>query len=1380
MPDAGTAAPAPRPNDVAVIGMCGRFPGAPDLASFWSRLRAGDDLLTSFTDAELAAAGVPEQLLGDPRYVRRAAALPDAFSFDHEFFGVTRREAKLLDPQQRILLEVAWELLETIGYSAGADDESVGVFAGASVNTYLTNVVARVCDPLTHEGTELMLANDKDYLTTRISYKLGLKGPSVNVQTACSTSLVAVHMAVQSLLTGDCDIALAGGVSVIANPYPGYVFSEGMMFSPDGRCRPFDAAAAGTTFGDGVGLVALKRLAEAIEDGDRILAVVKGSAINNDGSAKVGYSAPSIDGQRAVITEAQAVAEVDSDTISYVEAHGTATALGDPIEFAALSEAFAESGSGRVGHCALGSVKANVGHLAAAAGITGFIKTVLALQHREIPGHPTFTRPNPGIDLADSPFYINTLATAWPSGDTPRRAGVSSFGIGGTNAHVVLEEAPALASRPTPAGGTQLLALSARTDRALRELAGRLADTLEQADAPDLADVAHTLRAGRRGFGHRYAVVAPDRATAAAQLRALADGRAAARPAVHGAPAVSFLFGEVTAADFQALAGELAAVAERAQRSIDSADICAEDPLAGRLTASQVLASLWTESGVRPEAVAGAGTGEVLAACFGGVLTPADTLALLNWRAGLLDTAPTITPRPARIPLLSAVVGGELPQSRLLDPSHWSRDVWEGHRLAEAFAGRTGDGATVLAIGDLPDGLPGELGPDTEPALPPVARLLSDAARLWTAGVPVDWSAWSGGEHRRVPLPVQPLNRNHLRLEPPSASVSASVSAVGRESAAGREPASGREPVRDRTPAEWLYTPSWRRLGPVAGAHAASTSPGGPWLLFADSGGTGDALAGVLRERNATPVLVRHGSAFARTAADSFTVDPADPGDYEKLFAALAADGLTPERVVHLWSLDIAPGGNASDDLDRDCDLGLFSVLDIAGRLVRDGGGAGAHLAVVARDVHAITGDEAVAPAAAMTDAALHALPPECAGLRTRGIDIGTAVLAPEALLAEVAAPTAAPVAFRHGHRWAQHVVPVAADSGLPEPTGRLRPGGVYLITDGLGQLGLALAGHLARVAGATLILTGRTPLPSPDAFDRWIAEHGVADPVSRKIEAVRAVERLGGTVMAASVDVTDARAMRELVSAARQRFGRIDGWFHCAGVPRRRVDHRTDRAAWRETLAPTVRGALVLAEVFADAPAEFGVMMSSLAPVLAGSGCAGHAAADRFLDAQASAVGGLVSIGWEDRARPGTGPVEPSGDVLELVLRADLPSRLAVCTTDLERRIQRQRTRPEPARPADPALQLPLRGDELKSALAKLWSQALRTEVDRYDRSIFDLGGDEMLAVRLARRIAEELGVPLTARELLAHPTIDRLAARLDPEPVAARAAVSAPPHHG
>lgn len=1342
---------------ISVIGMACRFPGADDHRQFWDVIRNDRSQVGEVPQARWdMGRGGPAEACGEAAGrppVRWAGLIDDVDAFDAQFFRFSPLEAESTDPQQRIMLELAWSCLEDAAIAPSAlSGRDVGVFIGSFNLDYKELQERQLREVAAHHSTGTIGA----VIANRISHFFDFHGPSVVVDTASSASLHALHLAVQSLQQGECALALAGGINLVLTPARHTSFAKTGMLSPTGSCRPFDERADGYVRGEGGGTVLLKPLADAVRDGDHIYGVIKGSAVNHSGRTRT-LTYPSDDAQAQVVADAIVRAGVSPETIGYVEAHGTGTPTGDPVEIEGLVEGFrrarGETADPRAHHyCGLGSVKPNIGHLEAAAGVAGLIKVLLALEHRQLPALRDFQRLNPRIDLDGTPFHIVDRLREWKpllsqAGEPlPRRASVSSFGIGGTNAHVVLEEAPPLPPRPTPAGGTRLLALSARTDGALRELAGRLADTLEQADAPDLADVAHTLRTGRRGFGHRYAVVAHDRATAAAGLRALADGSAAVRPTVRSAPAVSFLFGEVTAADFRALAGELAAVAEEAQRSIDSAAICAEHPLAGRLTASQVLATLWTESGVRPEAVGGAGTGEVLAACFGGVLTPADTLALLSWRAGLLDSPPTITPRAARIPLLSAVVGGELPPSRMLDPLHWTRDVWEGQRLAEACAGRTGDGATVLAIGDLPDGLPGEPGPGTEPVPSPVARLFSEAARLWTAGVPVDWSAWSGGDPRRVPLPVQPLNRSRLRLEPP--------------------PAPGREPVRARTPAEWLYTPSWRRLGPVGGAHAASAPPVGPWLLFADSGGTGDALAGVLRDRNATPVLVRHGGAFARTAADSFTVDPADPGDYEKLFAALAADGLTPERVVHLWSLDIAPGGNATDDLDRACDLGLFSVLDVAGRLVRDGGGAGAHLAVVTRDVHVVTGGEAVAPAAAMTDAALHALPRECAGLRCRGIDIGTAVVAPEALLAEVTAPTAAPVAFRYGQRWAQHAVPVAADSGLPERAGRLRPGGVYLITGGLGRLGLALAGHLARVAGATLVLTGRTPLPPPDAFDRWITEHGAADPVSRKIEAVRAVERLGGTVMAATVDVTDARAMRELVSAARHRFGRIDGWFHCAGAPHQRADHRTDRAAWRAALAPAVRGALVLAEVFADAPADCGgVMMSSLASVLADSGSAGHAAACRFLDAQASAVDGLVSIGWEDRARPGTGPAEHSADVLELVLRADLPSRLAVCTTDLERRIQRQWTRPEPARPAASAPGRPLRGDALKSALAKLWSQALRIEVDRYDRSIFDLGGDELLAVRLARRIAEELDVPLTTRELLAHPTIDRLAARLDPE---------------
>ncbi|GLZ28443.1 hypothetical protein Lesp02_06330 [Lentzea sp. NBRC 105346] len=519
-----------RSQDIAVIGMHGRFPGAANVDELWRRVRAGDDMISSYTDEQLAAAGVPRALLGDPRYVKARGSLPDAFLFDHEFFGYSRREAELIDPQQRLFLEVAWELLEAIGYAGGGP--SIGVFAGAGMNTYLPNVIARHCDLLSFEGTELLVTNDKDYLATRVSYKLGLTGPSLSVQTACSTSLVAVHLAVQSLLTGECDIAMAGGVSVYIGPRPGYLHQDGLMLSPDGRCRSFDAAAAGTSFTDGVGIVALKRLAEAVEDGDEVLAVIRGSAVNNDGAdGKLAYTAPSMAGQREVIGEALAVAEADAQSIGYLEAHGSATALGDPIEFTALREAFGPGG--RTGYCALGSIKANIGHLAAAAGVAGLIKTVLMLRHREIPPHPHFTRAHPEIDLGSGPFYISTDLRAWPDGDTPRRAGVSSFGFGGTNAHVVVEEAAPVAPGE-PDRSPQVVTVSAKTAEALRELANRLADHLVAENAPALADVAYTLRAGRRDFPFRHTVIGSGAHEVAAALRAPANGAAPSGPVPRG------------------------------------------------------------------------------------------------------------------------------------------------------------------------------------------------------------------------------------------------------------------------------------------------------------------------------------------------------------------------------------------------------------------------------------------------------------------------------------------------------------------------------------------------------------------------------------------------------------------------------------------------------------------------------------------------------------------------------------------------------------------------------------------------------------------------------------------------------------------------------
>ncbi|HEX5759074.1 MAG TPA: amino acid adenylation domain-containing protein [Thermoanaerobaculia bacterium] len=490
---------------VAVVGMAGRFPGAADVERFWENLAAGVESVSFFDRDELAAAGVDPAQLEDPAYVPARAALDGAELFDAELFGYTPREAEVMDPQHRLLLECAWEALERAGCDPRRYGGPVGVYAGAGPNTYLLFNLMAHREALAAVGPfQTMLANGGDFLANRLSYKLGLRGPSLTVQTACSTSLVAVHLAVQSLLNGECDLALAGGVRVAVPRPAGYLYQTDGILSPDGRCRPFDADAQGSVDGEGAAVVVLKRLDDALAEGDRIHAVILGTAVNNDGDERVGFTAPGVGGQAGVLAMAQAVAGVDPETIGFVEGHGTGTRLGDPIEVAALRQVFAAATPR--GSCALGSVKGNVGHLDAAAGVTSLIKAVLALERGLIPPTVNFRRPNPQLGLAESPFFVNAEALPWPPGEEPRRAGVSSFGMGGTNAHAVLEEAP-----PVPPGSPsrswQLLVLSAAGAPALEAMTDRLAEHLARRPEPDLADVAFTLQVGRRELAHRRAVV---------------------------------------------------------------------------------------------------------------------------------------------------------------------------------------------------------------------------------------------------------------------------------------------------------------------------------------------------------------------------------------------------------------------------------------------------------------------------------------------------------------------------------------------------------------------------------------------------------------------------------------------------------------------------------------------------------------------------------------------------------------------------------------------------------------------------------------------------------------------------------------------------------
>jgi polyketide synthase PksN len=504
--------------EVAIVGMAGRFPGAEDLDAFWRNLLAGADTLSRYSREELERAGVPPELIDGGIWVAAAGEIPRPDLFDAAFFGFTAREAEITDPQHRILLECCWEAMEQAGYDPARVPGPVGVFAGSGGSRYLTVNLASNPDLVALAGQmEVTLANEFDFLTTRVSYKMDLRGPSVPVRTACSTGLVAAHFACRSLLAGECDLALAGGVSV-AHPTVGYPYQEGGISSPDGHCRSYDAEARGSVASSGAGVVLLRRLEDALADGDTIHAVIKGSAVNNDGAGKIGFTAPGIDGQARVIADALAMAEVEPASVGFVEGHGSGTPLGDQIEITALKKVFAD-GERAPGTLAVGSVKSNIGHCNAAAGAAGLIKAALAVKYGTVPPTVHFRSCDDRLGLAGTPLYVSASAQQWKV-EGPRRAGVSSFGLGGTNAHLVLEEPPA----PAPSGPGaewQLLVLSARTETALRAARDGLRAHLEAHPDVPLADVAWTLQAGRAEWEHRFAVPCRDAAGAA---RALAEG----------------------------------------------------------------------------------------------------------------------------------------------------------------------------------------------------------------------------------------------------------------------------------------------------------------------------------------------------------------------------------------------------------------------------------------------------------------------------------------------------------------------------------------------------------------------------------------------------------------------------------------------------------------------------------------------------------------------------------------------------------------------------------------------------------------------------------------------------------------------------------------
>ncbi len=1154
---------------IAIVSMACRFPKADDIEALWQLLSQGEEAIRFFSDEELLASGVDASQLAQPDYVKAKGMIGDIENFDAHLFGYNPREAELMDPQQRVLLECAWQLLESAVLDPLRYQGDIATYVGVGMNIYLlNNLLTDLSLKESSDFYQMLIASDKDFAATRLAYKLNLTGPAVAINSACSTSLVAVHYACQSLWDYQCDAAIAGGATLLVPQHSGYLYQQGGIPSQDGHCRAFDAKAGGTVPASGAGLVLLKRLDDATRDNDTIYAVIKGSAVNNDGADKIGFTAPSVNGQAAVIAEAMAVANVSADSIDYLEAHGTATPMGDPIEIAALKLAYSRAENKQ--YCALGSIKTNLGHMDTAAGIAGLMKAALALHHKQIPASLHYTEANPVIDFKQSPFYVNQQLQNWPQTSTPRRAGVSSFGIGGTNAHVVLEQAPELDN----AGGSssrkqQLLPLSAKSPAALKQLALSIADYLQNNVQKNLADMAFSLAVGRRELGVRGTVLAENPQQAIQSLSELQTFTSTDTP-----PAVVFMFpGQGTQ---RIRMGQFLYQTEVVfQQQVDH---CCDylKPLLGldlrqilfpeqddehnaeqQLNKTQLtqpalfvfeysLAMQLMAWQIKPAAMIGHSLGEYVAACIAGVFSLEDALSLVVERARLMqsvlkgamlavtatqtqcqqwlneeltlaavnaehqcvlsgtqqaidallpqlehDSIPyrqlvvehgfhsplmesaadafteslnKIETKPNTVPFLSNLTGS------WFESSHESADYWRNHmlqpvRFAEGLETvcaefdqlillEVGAGCVLQAFAKPILGQDQiTLGTLSNPSCLDQADLQATVAQLWSAGVTVDWSSFYQSEQRsRLALPTYPFQRQRCWVEPKT---NLNNNSVVHSTAH----------VATVDLAQWFSTVNWLRCLSMPQLTAQSADI---YLAFVNDIGLDSKLPSIKKATDQWRKITT-ASHYQQIDEHRFVLNPELEQDFECLIKDLALTEDQTIELVYCWNI------NTEQSFDNAVQsyLGLLNFCKILNRLSPQ---IHCRITVITQGLFEVIGAEnSLSPLQALMLGPVTVVPQEYPHIQCRLIDCeATQSTLPDFSGLNDDNPV---LAWRHGYYWR----PDLEKLYLPDPEQNqdvLKHQGSYLITGGLGGIGLSLAGFLARQYQAKLVLTTRQDFP--------------------------------------------------------------------------------------------------------------------------------------------------------------------------------------------------------------------------------------------------------------------------------------------------------------
>jgi phthiocerol/phenolphthiocerol synthesis type-I polyketide synthase E len=1503
-------------KDIAIVGMSLRFPGANDVNGFWKNIVTGTESITNFSDEELRAAGLDESIINGQDYVKSAGIIKDVDQFDANFFGYSQKDAELADPQSRIFLECAWEALEDSGYVPETFDGKIGVYGSAYASNYLLkNLPRHVAESAKKENEFYTLYQCvNDYLATNTAYKLNLKGPSISIQTWCTSTIVATHLACKSLREKECDMALAGGVQ-IRLPQEGYFVQDG--YSPDGHCRSFDKNSNGMVAGSGAGILVLKRLEDAVKHRDHIYAVIKGTSINNDGAGnqKLSYHGITSQGIYAAAMDAIQDAEINPSTIQYMEGHGGATELGDRIEFSALTKAYTRN---QEKYCAIGSVRPNIGHLGNASGAAALIKTALALNKKIIPPSINFTALSSFNDKKHNPFYVNTISKNWDN-DLPRRAAVNSYGVGGTNTHVILEEAPERTNTHT-FRSPQLLTVSAKTPTALDAITKNLINYLLNNPTSNLADIAYTLNIGRKNFAFKRATLITQPKNAVVELQKMLA--IAPTENLGDVPPVAFMFpghGD----QYDRMAFELYQTEPAFKKHLD---VCAKlfHTISGidflnvlypsvnsepRLYASDdirithpalfsieyAMSQMLIELGIQPKAMIGYSLGEIVAACLAGVFTLEEALTLIADQAALvMELAPggmlavplsekelkpylgsqlsiaaingpsicivsgpqtllddlqqqirklrwecmplqssyafhsgmvdpivdklaekisKIKFKAPSIPFISTVTGKWITTEEAIDPSFWAKKIRQTVLFDEGIQKLLEKQEYILlevgprqTLSSLTKAHPKKSKNQTVLSMQYVIpgqqsekfSVLDTVKELWKKGVPINWKNFYQYEERnRLPLPTYPFERQRYWIEP--------------QKGAPLENAFSKSLQKREDLSEWFYVPRWKHATPhdLSFVSENLTSHKFVWMVFEDTCHLSTGIIKKLHHFDQKVIRINAGKEFAQVSAYEYRINPALASDYGKLIESLKETNLIPEKIIHVWNVSANEKSNLSlEDLRLLQESGFYSLLFLTQAFGEKLPSNKLTITVVSNHTSKVTGEEILFPEKATVLGLIKVIPIEYRIIKCSSIDVVLPNNSPwdedllDNLLYEcLHEPSKQPIAYRGAYRFEQLIEQLPIHK-KQKPT-RLKKDATYLITGGLGGMGLVLAEHIVRtVKSVNLALLNRSVFPSKNEWDLWLQGHDNNDPISRKILKIRELEGLGATVLVFCGDVADMESMKKSIAVIKARFGSMNGVIHLAGISggglaygQGVIQYRTKEEV-EKVFDSKVYGTALLNKLFDPGELDFMILGSSNSSAIGFYGQADYSGANAYLDAYAhrhnSKSNPVLAINWDVWSEAGmalstsiakeerviddqalqNGILNTEGiEIFDRLLQVNFP-QVIISTRNFHQIVEgnNEIIDAQPlasvksnTRNFSKAYVAPT--TKIEKEISKMWSALFGLEsVGVDDNFLLDLGGHSLLAVRFLNRLHVTYpSIKVSLRELFKNPTTAQLAKHIE-----------------